>query len=85
MSSGSIRLLQAAWHPGSNSDLHVVLLTSDNTLRYELFLAIGFLFYGIHYRIHSQSNPSIFDRQLKAHLSKQAFYKPGVDFTKSKH
>ncbi|XP_033628379.1 nuclear pore complex protein Nup88-like [Asterias rubens] len=33
MSSGSIRLLQAAWHPGSNSDLHVVLLTSDNTLR----------------------------------------------------
>ncbi|XP_022109668.1 nuclear pore complex protein Nup88-like isoform X2 [Acanthaster planci] len=33
MSSGTLRLLQAAWYPGSDSDIHVVLLTSDNTLR----------------------------------------------------
>ncbi|XP_038054719.1 nucleoporin 88-like [Patiria miniata] len=33
MSSGTLRLLQAAWYPGSDTDRHLVLLTSDNTLR----------------------------------------------------
>ncbi|XP_072044690.1 nucleoporin 88-like [Amphiura filiformis] len=37
ISSSSLSLLQAEWHPGSASDTHVLLLTTDNTLRiYEI-------------------------------------------------
>ena len=29
-----IKILDVKWHPGSQSDIHLMVLTSDNNLRY---------------------------------------------------
>ena len=33
-SHAGVRLLQVGWHPGSSTDSHLLLLTSDNLVRY---------------------------------------------------
>lgn len=41
-SSASLTLKHAAWYPSELLDPHVVLLTSDNVIRYALFLSRSF-------------------------------------------
>ena len=41
MSRQGLKLLQVSWHPGSETDSHVVFLTSDNNLRYGMGLVTG--------------------------------------------
>ena len=38
--SGKVKVLHALWHPGSQLDSHITVLTSDNTIRLSKFSAV---------------------------------------------
>ena len=36
-----LKVLDVKWHPGSQTDTHLMVLTSDNNLRYSVVLVIA--------------------------------------------